>query len=161
MNDCYTYTLRYPTDYPVQCLVGVVFYIGKGTGSRINDHVLQARTGVKSAKCDVIRTIEAFGCAVVAEKARENMSDSEAGAHEEELIKTYGPENLTNIQSMRQFKPDPVRMALWFNGTLLEQIGECMARDGVAYSSDACRRYVRDICEQAISTHIQNTLKTP
>jgi len=45
----YIYIYAYPD--------GRVFYVGKGKGNRILDHEAEARRGVKSPKCDIIRSI--------------------------------------------------------------------------------------------------------
>lgn len=48
----YIYTLAYP-----ESMGGAVFYIGKGVGKRIHEHEGEARRGVKSHKCNIIRKI--------------------------------------------------------------------------------------------------------
>lgn len=60
----YTYALYYPDDYPDSSKAGIVFYLGKGAGNRINQHEYEARTGDTSYKCNVIRKIWAHGCQV-------------------------------------------------------------------------------------------------
>src|SRR5260221_10494808 len=49
----YVYTLSKPD--------GTIFYVGKGRGNRILQHENEARRGVKSTKCDIIREIWANG----------------------------------------------------------------------------------------------------
>ncbi len=61
----YTYVLEYPEDYPELDKAGTVFYVGKGVGKRIQQHEQEARRGVQSYKCNVIRKILANGCRVV------------------------------------------------------------------------------------------------
>src|SRR5437764_5782736 len=65
----YTYVLQYPEDYPEQERAGTVFYVGKGTGrNRIHCHECEAKRGVKSFKCHVIRRIHSYGKKVVKKK---------------------------------------------------------------------------------------------
>ncbi len=76
---------------------GTVFYVGKGTGNRINDHEKDAHKGVQSYKCNVIRQIWADGGGVLKQKVA--FHDTEEDAYELEilLIKFFGRENLTNL----------------------------------------------------------------
>jgi hypothetical protein len=53
----YVYALAYPD--------GRIFYIGKGRGDRISEHEREARKGVQSPKCDIIREIWFHGEEVV------------------------------------------------------------------------------------------------
>lgn len=46
----YVYIYAYPD--------GRVFYVGKGKGNRILDHEAEARKGINSRKCDIIRSIQ-------------------------------------------------------------------------------------------------------
>lgn len=83
----YVYTLSYPD--------GRVFYVGKGRGDRILDHEAQAKRGVKSEKCDIIRDIWRQGGEVVKRKVAFFESDEEAQVYEQALISSLG--GLTNI----------------------------------------------------------------
>lgn len=87
-NVCYVYTLAYPN--------GTVFYVGEGSGNRINNHEHEAARGKKSPKCDAIRHIWAMHGQVLKRKVQENMRCEDARALEKELIRIYGRENLTN-----------------------------------------------------------------
>lgn len=84
----YVYTLAYPD--------GCVFYVGKGTGDRINGHEREARAGGQPAKCDVIRRIWADGGEVLKQKVGYFKSDEEASRCERYLIETIP--NLTNVR---------------------------------------------------------------
>jgi hypothetical protein len=59
-NEYYVYVLAYP-----ESMGGAIFYIGKGQADRIADHEREARKGVQSHKCDIIRDIWAHGEEVV------------------------------------------------------------------------------------------------
>jgi hypothetical protein len=59
-NEYYVYWLAYP-----ESMGGAIFYIGKGQGYRIADHEREARKGVQSRKCDIIRDIWMHGEEVV------------------------------------------------------------------------------------------------
>lgn len=88
----YTYTLAYPD--------GRVFYVGKGSGHRIYQHEIEARsTYVENPyKCNVIRKIWADGGKVVRKKAAFFDTHEEATELEIALIflmRPYG--NLTNL----------------------------------------------------------------
>ena len=91
MNDVYVYTLAYP-----ESMGGQVFYIGKGSGYRINQHENEARLGKQSKKCEIIRSILNAGERVVKCKVHEGLSSHQAYEQERLLIQQYGLENLAN-----------------------------------------------------------------
>lgn len=74
-----------------------VFYVGKGKNARIDDHEYEARQGRQSAKCEVIRSIEANGLSVIKRKVETFHDEQEAYDFEAALICQYGIDNLTNI----------------------------------------------------------------
>jgi hypothetical protein len=76
----YVYTLAYPD--------GRVFYVGKGTGNRIDEHEGEARNGAQSDKCDIIRAIWAQGGEVVKARVAYFPNDAEALQYEHYLIST-------------------------------------------------------------------------
>ena len=76
---------------------GAVFYVGKGVRGRIDQHERDARAGVESRKCDVIRAIEADGLRIVKKRVRSFADEQEAYDFEAEHIDTIGLENLTNV----------------------------------------------------------------
>jgi hypothetical protein len=84
----YTYLLLRPN--------GSVFYVGKGQGVRINHHEIEARKGVQSHKCNVIRQVWAEGEEIIKQKVGFFDGEEEAYALEMLLIKFFGRENLTN-----------------------------------------------------------------
>jgi hypothetical protein len=84
----YVYVHMYPN--------GAVFYVGKGTGARIDDHEREARNGMQSHKCNVIRKIWAEGGQVIKQKVAYFDTEQDAYRLEMLLIKFFGRENLTN-----------------------------------------------------------------
>lgn len=93
----YVYFLRYP-----ESMGGVIFYIGKGTGRRINVHEVEAKTLPATIdnphKIHTIRKIWGQGEQVIKTKFASFDTDSEAYLYEFALIffmQGYG--NLTNI----------------------------------------------------------------
>lgn len=74
-----------------------VFYVGKGKKSRVDVHEREARKGVKSAKCDLIREIHEAGLTVSKRRVASFADEQEAYDAEAELILFYGLENLTNV----------------------------------------------------------------
>lgn len=92
-QDFYVYTLAYP-----ESMGGAIFYVGKGKGDRIDEHEKEARKGIQSKKCDVIRGIWAIGEEVVKTKVAYFKDEGDAYLYEWGLINmtTYA-ERLTNI----------------------------------------------------------------
>ncbi len=84
---CYVYTLAYPD--------GRVFYVGKGVGDSIDDHEREARRGIRSEKCDIIRAIWSQGGEVVKRKVARFDSDEEALQYEHFLLSSLN--GLANI----------------------------------------------------------------
>lgn len=74
-----------------------VFYVGKGSGRRMYAHVADARAGIQSSKCDLIRDIEACGLEVRHSVAKEFAVEAHAYAFEKKRIAKIGLHNLTNI----------------------------------------------------------------
>lgn len=106
----YVYTLAYP-----KSMGGKIFYVGKGMENRIHDHAREARKGVQSQKCDIIREIWDAGEKVVANKVHENLSDIRALELERQLIYEIGYENLVNIPPRtkdRTYKGPPDQILL-------------------------------------------------
>lgn len=89
-NDYYVYLLTYPS--------GRVFYVGKGRGYRVLDHEREARKGVQSIKCNIIRSIWDNGGQVLKEKPFEHLTAEEARDVEWRLLDKGGP-FLSNINS--------------------------------------------------------------
>lgn len=84
----YVYTLARPD--------GSVFYVGKGQRARMGNHESEARKGVQSRKCDIIRQIWAEGGTVIREKVAAFDEEEEAYQYEIALINSLGIENLAN-----------------------------------------------------------------
>lgn len=119
------YLLLYPNNYPDQTLAGKPFYVGKGhtTGRpRAEGHIYEAKAGMLTAKCDVIRKILALGLEVVYIIVAEFDTEPEAYAYEQTLIRYYG-ESLTNvthncrkgrkISPKKQFMVTPLMELFW------------------------------------------------
>lgn len=87
----YVYTLAYP-----ESMGGKIFYVGKGSKYRMQQHLAEAHKGVKSDKCDAIREIWNAGQRVVGKKVAEFDSEEESYIYEKDLIASIGSENLTN-----------------------------------------------------------------
>lgn len=75
----------------------VVFYVGKGTGDRINDHEREARRGVCSKKTNKINKIIAQKLEIIKRKVAYFCDEQVAYDFETEVIARYGLENLTNV----------------------------------------------------------------
>lgn len=86
----YVYTLTDPRD-------GAVFYVGKGSGRRIEAHEAEARKGGHSRKCDRIRDIWSSGADVQRNVVSKHEDENEALQAEFDLIEAIGLENLTNV----------------------------------------------------------------
>src|SRR5947209_1460813 len=95
-KDSYVYTLT-------NSLTGLVFYVGQGRKTRILHHENEARRGVQSAKCNLIREIWQQGGAVIKTKEAENLTEKDAIKLESQLILDYGLGELTNDLPGRKF----------------------------------------------------------
>lgn len=73
-----------------------VFYVGKGQRGRVHQHEVEARKGKVSAKCDLIRKIEADGLAIIKRKVSYFEDEIQAYKAETALILQYGIDHLTN-----------------------------------------------------------------
>lgn len=101
MGKYYVYEQAYPDDFLDQALAGTIFYVGKGTGNRIDFHEEAARGmhfDANQQKCAIIREIQAQGKQVVKRKVYETDVEMDAYPYEWILIHLiYGAENLTNM----------------------------------------------------------------
>ncbi|HEU5226940.1 MAG TPA: GIY-YIG nuclease family protein [Ktedonobacteraceae bacterium] len=88
----YVYTLAYP-----ESMGGQIFYVGRGTGHRINAHEREARKGetCNPRKVDIIRAIWNHGEQVVRNKVAFFDTDEEAALYEMTLILSLS--GLTNL----------------------------------------------------------------
>lgn len=87
----YVYTYSFPDD--------TVFYVGKGTGNRINNHEDEAVRGCDCRKCITIREIWASGMPIKKRIVFETLIEKDALVREEELIQEYSSEHLTNVRT--------------------------------------------------------------
>jgi hypothetical protein len=74
-----------------------VFYVGKGSGDRIEHHEREALTDSTHPKCDVIRSIWAEGNKVRRLIVKHFNQEAEAYAFEEQEVDRIGLEALTNL----------------------------------------------------------------
>lgn len=92
----YVYTLSRP---PTDNRPNEVFYIGKGTKSRVFDHEEETVKGIKSKKCDVIRDIWAQGGQVQKTILYATFIERDALIYEWFLIHVlFSSGNLTNVK---------------------------------------------------------------
>jgi hypothetical protein len=73
------------------------FYVGKGTGNRIDHHEKEAEKGVCSRKCNLIRELHKNNLVVGKKKIAFFNDEEEAYAFEESHIASIGLKNLTNV----------------------------------------------------------------
>lgn len=90
MKTYYVYTLTNSLD-------GKVFYVGKGTGDRVNQHVRAAKRGCQYHVHRKIRKIESYGGQIFPKVVFESGVEQDALVEEMRLIEFYGRENLTNL----------------------------------------------------------------
>lgn len=90
---------------------GQPFYVGKGTGYRLHDHEREARSGHKCHKCSIIRKIWKAGNEVTRSIVFTTDDETEALAHEIEVIAQYGRKSLVNLtdggEGMSGHSPTP------------------------------------------------------
>lgn len=82
MKVYYVYTL-------VNSLTGRVFYVGKGTGDRINAHERKAKANNKAPLYAYIRRIWEYGGHIIKTKVLETSDEEIALTREQELIGVY------------------------------------------------------------------------
>lgn len=75
----------------------LVFYVGKGTGNRIDAHELEAKAGRVSRKCQTIRDIHSKELKVGKRRVRSFADEQDAYDFEAAHIESIGLDNLTNV----------------------------------------------------------------
>jgi hypothetical protein len=73
------------------------FYIGKGKRDRIDHHEKDARKGVCSEKCNLIRELQELNLVVIKQKVAHFFNEQDAYDFEEKRIAKIGLHNLTNV----------------------------------------------------------------
>ncbi len=84
----YVYVLARPNGEP--------FYVGKGSGNRIDDREREARAGHRCHKCNIIRKVWGEGGQVQRSVVFETDDEQEAFDRERQLIAFYGRDALAN-----------------------------------------------------------------
>ncbi len=87
----YVYTYAFPD--------GTIFYIGKGTRGRIDEHEREASYGCQCQKCEIIRSIWISGKPVQKRIIYETLDELDALEQELALIRSHAGPHLTNIKS--------------------------------------------------------------
>jgi excisionase family DNA binding protein len=130
----YVYTLTRPN--------GEVFYVGKGTGDRIDQHEHEAELGYRTEKCDVIRQIWSEGGQVVKRKVYETTVERDALLYEWSLLNlVYGRENLTNQSSGHEQTSPAVKPLVEEQGEVYLTFEETLKYLGV--TRDTLDRYAK------------------
>lgn len=88
-NFDYVYSLKDPRSSPA-----MPFYIGKGTGSRVYDHLIKPDS---TRKYDRIKEIEALGATPLVDVLVDDISEYQALKIESELIAAFGTEETGGI----------------------------------------------------------------
>src|SRR5581483_4894621 len=107
----YNYTYAYPDGYIEDGidLTDIVFYVGKGTKGRIDQHEKEAQKGCDCQKCQVIRRIWEKGFPVKKRIVFETLVESDALTREMELIAKHSGKHLTNIIGIRNRFPNIIQ----------------------------------------------------
>lgn len=180
MAKYYVYTYVYPVS-----MGGVVFYVGKGTGNRIDIHELEAKRGYTSKKHDIIRSILNAGEQVVKSIVFETDDEHEAFAYEYKLIKQYAPtltnivanpnavheyEKVVNIPFTKKAKPNTIdysseeyfqmifERAKWLNRGLAERYPADQRETFLVETNAQSEKYLRR--KQAMGWNIANILSS-
>lgn len=102
----YVYTLCYPD--------GKVFYIGKGSGQRVHNHLTEARNQCQCRKCHIIRAIWRAGHEVKQEIVFTTDDEDLAYMQEQLLITRHQHKRIVNIArggrgggSFREYRKPP------------------------------------------------------
>jgi hypothetical protein len=94
----YVYALAYPDDYYYDDLRGVVFYVGKGSGKRVDAHEAEVKTGCRCEKCRTIRDIWLHGGHIQKTMLYQTNDKKDALMYEKRCIAHYQGPYLTNIK---------------------------------------------------------------
>lgn len=151
----YVYSLAYPG--------GSVFYIGKGTGKRINAHEKEARTNCQCHKCKVIRKIWRSGKEVEKSILFTFNHEGRALAKEAELIQLYSLSNLCNVSPGHTgFIPNPQRFLRPANAvTIRARLRKNHASQAEIYQvmEDWHERQITKLCNERRGAIVQGDAK--
>jgi hypothetical protein len=100
-TEFFTYSLSYPQG----CILrdgtdvsGIVFYVGKGCGNRVNQHLSEAKRGCGCKKCETIRFIWRKGLKVDTRIRQRTPDEQEALENERLLIIEHSSKYLMNVR---------------------------------------------------------------
>lgn len=110
-----------------------VFYVGKGTGNRVEQHRYEVRDGCRCKKCNKMRKLWQEGETIYYEIVFTTEDEQEAFDHERKLIAEIGLSNLTNYltggRTVREDCPArPIQLKAWGEETEAEYIAGLLSR---------------------------------
>jgi hypothetical protein len=132
-NSNYVYALKDPRKNPAQ-----IFYIGKGTGSRRNDHIIQIDQTVKGR---YIQEIMDSGHEVVVSVLCDNLTETHALVLEAELISAFGTEKKGGILK-NSVSPSGVVNKIYTKMNLPNGVSE-KAYHGLKFLKDSILEFIR------------------
>lgn len=130
---------------------GSVFYVGKGTRGRISDHEREARNGVQSHQCNIIRKVWAEGHEIIKQKIAFFVNEEDAYELETLLIKFFGKGDLANISDGGEGPStleDPIRTNINLDTEDIEGIARIRNYYGLANDASAIRFAIRKVARE-------------
>lgn len=135
----YVYTLSYP---PIGEHASEVFYVGKGTKSRLFMHEDEAASGTQSRKCDIIRSIWSQGGQVLKTIVYSTKVEMDALVYEWVLINmVFPPGTLTNEKYAEIIRFSPCKRLARQKGNKNYQVLQLRShRKGIGLSVEGLAR---------------------